>query len=228
MNKNFYKEMYPGIKILFENDFCLILNKASGLAVQGGHGIKHSLDSILEKNFTPRPLLVHRLDKDTSGIILTAKSREAAAFFSALLLEHKIKRKYKAICKNIPEKISALIEHDLENRASSTFYRVLCSVRPEKESPEDLGSFSLLELKLGTGRMHQIRRHLLSIGNPVLGDDKYGDFSLNKKLKKYLGLKCLLLHACELSIPVSDLFPEGLKVSSDMPPPFSLFTPCEP
>ena len=186
--------MYPEIKVLFENDLCLVLDKAAGLAVQGGEGIKHSLDSILAENFSPRPLLVHRLDKDTSGVILTAKSREAAASFSALLLEHKIKRQYKAICKNIPAKKSGIIKMDLENRGknkapvkSSTFYRVLDRVRPLKEVPYDFGTFSLLELELGSGRMHQIRRHLLSIGNPVLGDDKYGDFTLNKKLRKDLG-----------------------------------------
>ena len=73
--------MPKDVNILFENDSCLVLNKPPGLAVQGGEGVKVSLDSILSEKYTERPLLVHRLDRDTSGVILVAKTREAAAGF---------------------------------------------------------------------------------------------------------------------------------------------------
>ncbi|MDR0376346.1 MAG: RNA pseudouridine synthase, partial [Spirochaetaceae bacterium] len=72
------------VAVLFENDDCLVLNKPAGLAVQGGKGVEVSLDSLLSDEWSPRPLLVHRLDKDTSGLILAAKTAAAAARFSAL------------------------------------------------------------------------------------------------------------------------------------------------
>ena len=78
------------IPVLFENTYCLILNKPSGLPVQGGEGVKNSLDSLLSENYSPRPLLVHRLDRDTSGIILVARTKEAAAGFSALFSSRKL------------------------------------------------------------------------------------------------------------------------------------------
>jgi 23S rRNA pseudouridine955/2504/2580 synthase len=80
--------------------------------------------------------------------------------------------------------------------------------------------FSCFELELGTGRMHQIRRHLAMIGNPVLGDDKYGDFSLNKNLRKTIGLKHLLLHASKLIIKSED----NLNIQAPLPEYFSPFT----
>jgi 23S rRNA pseudouridine955/2504/2580 synthase len=83
---------------------------------------------------------------------------------------------------------------------------------------------SLLELKLGTGRMHQIRRHLALTGNPILGDNKYGDFALNKKLKALVGLKGLCLHAFRLVVPpLPGLLPDGLDVTAPPPESFSRF-----
>ena len=196
---------------------CLVLNKPAGLAVQGGKGVKVSLDRILAQTWSPPPLLVHRLDKDTSGLILTAKTREAAARFSRLLGEGKtgdktagsnagssggIVKQYLAVCLGCPGEKAGSISLKLEIRGSmkksETRYRVIKS--GSLPLPEEAG-FSVLELELGTGRMHQIRRHLAMTGNPILGDDKYGDFALNKKLRKAMGLKRLLLHACRLVIP---------------------------
>ena len=211
-----------GISILFENDFCLVINKAAGLAVQGGEGVKDSLDSLLSENFSPRPLLVHRLDKDTSGLILVAKNRGAAAIFSSLFAGSKITKIYRGICSGLPKAESGIINLDLETKGkkrslkkSETHYRLISS-----SSGEDC--FSLLELELGTGRMHQIRRHLAQIGHPLLGDDKYGDFPLNKKLKKNMGLKNLLLHAYRLVIPPLKELPQGLDISAPLPEYFTL------
>jgi 23S rRNA pseudouridine955/2504/2580 synthase len=190
------------IEVLYEDDECLVLNKPAGLAVQGGSGLEVSLDSILAETFSPRPLLVHRLDRDTSGIILTAKTRAAAARFSRLFGDTPgggLVKQYLAVCAGHPSKAAGSIALDLEIRGrvkkSETRYRVL-----EQDSLGDI-QVSLLELELGTGRMHQIRRHLAMTGNPVLGDDKYGDFSLNRNLRKTLKLKRLLLHAFRLLIP---------------------------
>ena len=221
------------LRILFENDSCLILDKPSGLAVQGGEGVSVSLDSILSEQYPLRPLLVHRLDKDTYGVILVAKTKEAAAGFSALFAGGQAKngralvKQYLGVCSGIPSQEQGVIRQKLEIRGkrglrsekeSETHYKLL--------SASDAGGIpcSLLELELGTGRMHQIRRHLARIAHPLLGDDKYGDFSLNKKLRKLCGLKHLLLHASRLVIPpVPPFIPEGLDISAPLPEYFSLF-----
>ena len=201
------------IEVLYEDNTCLVLNKPAGLAVQGGKAVSISLDSILSEKYSPRPLLVHRLDRDTSGVILVAKTKTAAARFSALMGEGKgITKKYLAICAGRPTADSGIIRLDIDIRGSKkkseTHYKVLQSlILPQSGVPasniEQTGplKFSLLELELGTGRMHQIRRHLAMTGNPVLGDDKYGDFTLNKNLRKTIKLKHLLLHASRLIIP---------------------------
>ena len=79
--------MLKRIEVLHEDIFCIVINKSAGLAVQGGKGIGVSLDSILAGNWPQRPLLVHRLDRDTSGIILVAKTKQTAAFFSRIFNE---------------------------------------------------------------------------------------------------------------------------------------------
>ena len=212
------------VPILFENNYCLVLNKPAGLAVQGGEGVKTSLDTLLSKKFKPRPLLVHRLDKDTSGIILVAKTREAAASFSSLFAGTKdLEKIYLALCSGVPGKKEGVINFDLEIKGkartpkkSKTLYR-LSSSMILSDHP-----CSLLELKPGSGRMHQIRRHLALIGHPILGDDKYGDFPLNKKLRKTLGLKHLMLHAHRLIIPPMPELPQGLDISAPLPDYFIL------
>ncbi|MCL2232985.1 MAG: RluA family pseudouridine synthase [Treponema sp.] len=217
--------------VLFENDSCLILNKPSGLAVQGGEGVGVSLDSLLSEHYPVRPLLVHRLDRDTSGLILVAKTKEAAAGFSALFAGGQAKKgrvlvkQYLGVCSGVPEPEEGVIRQKLQmkgfqsGKESETRYRLLWTGFSGEVS------CSLLELELGTGRMHQIRRHLAGIGRPLLGDDKYGDFSLNKKLRKACGLKRLLLHASRLLIPpVPGLLPEGLDITAPLPEYFSPFT----
>jgi 23S rRNA pseudouridine955/2504/2580 synthase len=188
------------IRILYEDDQIIIISKPAGLAVQGGEGVKTSLDSILAEIRTPKPLLVHRLDKDTSGILLAAKKRESAAHFSGLLNSSKIVKQYVAVCAGRPKNENGAITDKLlihgSLKSSETRYKILKTGAFLEEKIE----YSVLELELGSGRMHQIRRHLSMNGYPVLGDDKYGDFALNKKLRKIAGLKHLLLHASRLII----------------------------
>jgi 23S rRNA pseudouridine955/2504/2580 synthase len=219
--------MLKRIELLYEDDSCLVLSKPAGLAVQGGEGVKSSLDRILAENWSPPPLLVHRLDKDTSGVMLAAKTREAAARFSRLLGERSaagekgVIKQYLAVCAGRPEKAAGLISLDLDIKGSvkksETRYRVIKS-----ESIEQF-EFSLLELELSTGRMHQIRRHLAMTGNPVLGDDKYGDFALNRELRKALGLRRLLLHASRLVIPAAGKGGFQIDVRAPLPDYFGAF-----
>ncbi|MDR0567702.1 MAG: RluA family pseudouridine synthase [Spirochaetaceae bacterium] len=183
------------IPVVFENEDCIVFNKPAGLAVQGGAGVGASLDRLIAERWSPRPLLVHRLDKDTSGLILVAKHKLGAVRFSRLFSREKgtgLVKQYLAVCAGSPERSAGAIRFDLDIRGavkrSETVYRRVSGN----------GGFSLLELELGTGRMHQIRRHLAELGHPVLGDDKYGDFRLNKALRKTAGLKRLLLHAARL------------------------------
>ena len=193
---------------MYEDSSCIVINKPAGLAVQGGKSIGVSLDSILAENYPQRPLLVHRLDRDTSGIILVARTKTAAAWFSGLLggeggapapAEKGVVKRYLAICRGRPQQAEGTIRLDLAIRGavkkSATRYRLLSSCCGEEDD------FSLLELELGTGRMHQIRRHLAMTGNPVLGDDKYGDFGLNRRLRRTMGVRRLMLHASRLIIP---------------------------
>jgi 23S rRNA pseudouridine955/2504/2580 synthase len=204
------------IPILFENDECLVLNKPAGLATQGGERVGASLDALLAELRSPKPLLVHRLDKDTSGLILVAKTRAAAARFSALFAGERrsVSKQYLAICAGCPQPAAGSIEQELEVhgaiRQARTDYAVLAGSQ----------RFSVLELELGTGRMHQIRRHLVQIGHPVLGDDKYGDFTLNKQLRKDWGLRRLLLHASRLIINEADC---SLDVTAPLPDYFRQF-----
>ncbi|MDR0399995.1 MAG: RNA pseudouridine synthase [Treponema sp.] len=222
------------VALLFENDECLVLHKPAGLAVQGGAGVGVSLDRLLEAELSRRPgaensavYLVHRLDKDTSGLILVARNRKAAARFSAIFAgrEPGLCKRYLAVCAGSPHPPEGFIRLNLEIRGavkkSETFYRLLSQGELPQSGPGHPAPgriFSFLELELGTGRMHQIRRHLARIGCPVLGDDKYGDFSLNRELRKTMGLKRLLLHASGLVIPETLAgFPGGIDVSD--PPP---------
>ena len=229
------------IQVLFENDFCLVLNKPAGLPVQGGEGIKSSLDSLLAEKISPRPFLVHRLDRDTSGVILVAKTKAAAAEFATLFMpsckQRGVLKHYLAICSGVPSPGEGVIRTELDVplkgqkrvfKKSETSYRTISSASllslAAVDNEENSSFISFLDLELGTGRMHQIRRHLAEIGNPVLGDDKYGDFPLNKKLRKIIHLKNLLLHASALVIPpLPALVPEGLDIRAPLPSSFFPF-----
>ena len=217
------------IEILYENEFFIVINKPAGLAVQGGKGIKTSLDKILADIRNPPPLLVHRLDKETSGLLLAAKGKEAAAGFSRIFRNEQyrnsscssrgILKQYTAVCSGSLEKKEGNIKDDLLIRnsikKSETRYKVIKIGKLDKGEGQE---FSVLELEPSTGRMHQIRRHLAMLGNPILGDDKYGDFTLNKKLRKTACVKRLLLHSSRLVIKEFNL-----DISAPLPEYFNLF-----
>jgi 23S rRNA pseudouridine955/2504/2580 synthase len=189
------------IEILYEDDDCLIVNKPEGLAVQGGSGASVNLDAILSAGYSPRPLLTHRLDKDTSGVILTAKSRATAAYFSRTMAGGGAHKQYLALCsvgKDVAVGKTGTINASLAQKGvvktACTRYRRLA----------ENGEFALYRLELGTGRMHQIRRHLAQNNLPILGDKKYGDFALNRRLRGETSIKRLMLHAVRLVLPLRD------------------------
>jgi 23S rRNA pseudouridine955/2504/2580 synthase len=206
------------IPILYEDEDVFVLNKPAGLAVQGGKGVTYSLDALLEKHFSPRPLLVHRLDKDTGGTILVAKHKAAAALFTKVFRQRQTEKLYYAVCKKSPalrsNGVHGVIHESITIKGQAK--DALTRYRQITETDD----CAVLEITLLTGRMHQIRRHLAALGAPIIGDDKYGDFSLNKKLKKERGVKHLLLHAARLTFPAKT---GSVTVEAPLPPYFSAF-----
>ena len=194
------------LQILFENEEIRIINKPCGLAVQGGKDVKTSVDTELAMQTGEKIYPVHRLDKETAGILVTAKNPKSATKWTNLIGSKQVKKQYHAICLGKLENSSgkfdiSLIDKGIEKKAI-TFYKVISTVEniTFQENFSEKFSFSLVELTLETGRMHQIRKHLAQNKTPILADDKYGDFKLNKLLKKELGIKKLMLLAKILEV----------------------------
>ncbi len=176
-------------RILLEREQLLVLNKPAGLAVQGGSGTERHLDGMLDAlqgPYAERPKLVHRLDRDTSGVLLLARDAKNAAILTKAFAAREVQKVYWALVLGAPKQPRAEIDRPLikgregnerermvvdhENGLpAQTHYRVI--ERVEGPNGETL---SWLELMPITGRTHQLRAHLLSIGHPIVGDGKYG------------------------------------------------------
>lgn len=173
--------------VLYEDADILALNKPSGLSSQGGRGQVNTLDELLWAFAKPgkaRPRLIHRLDRDTSGVILTAKTKPAAGFLGKALMSRKVSKTYVAIVTSgAPEPRSGRIDLPLrrEEQGREAYMRVCGPDHPDAETAssryrtvsEGAGA-ALLELEPQTGRMHQLRVHLAAIGRPIAGDARYG------------------------------------------------------
>ena len=207
--------------ILFEDDHVLAIDKPAGVAVHGGSGVAFG---VIEQMRMARPghdflELVHRLDRETSGVLLIAKKRMALKILQEQFRERETDKVYLAlVAGNWPPKLKVLdkplqkyLLPDGERRVrvvdkehpdamrAVTLVKVRGSLPASAEQP--LGDFSLLEVTIKTGRTHQIRVHLSTEGHPIAGDDKYGDFELNKNLQKQPAghaLKRMFLHAWRL------------------------------
>lgn len=205
------------VPVIYENDEILIINKPCGLAVQGGEGIVHSVDRVLPEQLGYPVHLVHRLDKETSGLLVVAKTPAAASKYIALLQQHDVRKEYAAIAAGKPKSKKGQLTDSISKRGreqnASTFYQLENS--SEVTFEEQKLSFSLLHLTLGTGRMHQIRIHLSQNGFPVIADDKYGNFKLNKLLQKQFHIKKLALAAVRLTLPVDG---KMMTFETELPP----------
>ena len=217
------------LPILFEDDFLVAIDKPAGLAVHGGSGIAHGvIESLRSMRPDARFLeLVHRLDRETSGVLLVAKKRSALTALHEKLRERDMDKRYlvgvAGRFRNEKQRVKlALAKRDAPDggkrvsvsetgQEAETIFRL-------RERREDM---SLLEAELLTGRTHQIRVHLAHIGHPVLADDRYGDFELNRALRKK-GLKRMFLHAARLEFlhPATE---EKLVVESPLPPDLKRF-----
>lgn len=206
------------IPIIYEDSEIFLINKRQGLAVQGGSGISHSVDSDLAAQVGQKIYLVHRLDKETSGLLLCAKNPAAAAKWTRLVGEKSVVKEYKALCFGAPKNPRGKICSDIAERGvkkrAETFYEVEKVFEIPQENRDESSTeksdaafpraISLLRLRLGTGRTHQLRIHLAAEGFPICGDDKYGDFAANRFLKKNFGIKRLCLCAFRLTLPLAD------------------------
>jgi 23S rRNA pseudouridine955/2504/2580 synthase len=198
----------PAMRIVFEDEALLVVDKPSGLAVHGGSGVSFGvIESLRAQRPRARFLeLAHRLDRDTSGLLMLGKKRGALVELHRMLREGEVDKTYLAVVKGSwKEKKEIEIREPLHKHVNARGERrvsvqadgmaAITRVKPLKASAQS----SLLELRLLTGRTHQIRVHLAHAGHPVLGDDKYGDFELNRRLAK-AGMKRLLLHASRLKL----------------------------
>ncbi len=197
----------PRCPVLYEDEWLLVVDKPAGLAVHGGSGV--SLGAI-EALRAARPQLrflelAHRLDRDTSGVLLLAKKRSALLGLHEQLRKGEIDKRYLALVKGRWTEGTRRVRLALHKYVTAAGERRVDVVREGGMASETVlrlqagyREYSLLEAELKTGRTHQIRVHLSHLGFPILGDDKYGDFSLNKALAKR-GLKRMFLHAARVS-----------------------------
>ncbi len=202
------------VPILYENEEIYVINKPAGLAVQGGQGVAHSLDEKFAKQVGQKVYLVHRLDKDTYGLMIVAKSPAAASKWTKLIGSKVAVKEYIAVCAGTLKQKKGVIREDViqhgETKAAVTNYEVekewdlVIPADEEKGTVESKIKMSQIRLKLETGRMHQIRIHLAKQGCPIAGDDQHGNFKINKLLKKYHKIKALQLVSQKLIIPVDE------------------------
>ncbi|OOZ48298.1 hypothetical protein BOW39_11530 [Solemya velum gill symbiont] len=210
--------------ILYEDKGLIVINKPSGLAVHGGSGISQG---VIERLRMARPEqkgleLVHRLDRDTSGLLLIAKRRSALRQLHQLQRENRVDKRYLALLSGHWKrgKISCaeplkkshvggerIVRVDPTGKAALTRFRVQRSC----------SDFMLVEAKLETGRTHQIRVHAQSLGTPIVGDTKYGDETVNQQCREQ-GIRRLFLHAWRLTFPWGENGAEsGRKMTFEAP-----------
>jgi 23S rRNA pseudouridine955/2504/2580 synthase len=212
--------------IIYEDDELMVLNKPFGVAVQGGTKTKRHIDGLLsgmEDRFGGRPRLVHRLDRDTSGVLLVAKTRDAASRYGKLFQTRSVQKIYWALVKGIPKPPQGKVDAALVKAGGPEGDRVRKARPGEQEVAQSaITHYSVIEkagpkmawvsLKPVTGRQHQLRAHMAIIGNPIVGDQKYeGDKNLPVE---DIELK-LHLHARRLVVPRGK--GEPLDISAPLP-----------
>jgi RluA family pseudouridine synthase len=210
--------------VIHEDEHTLALSKPAGLSSQGGRGQVHTLDELLFAFVKPsgnRPRLVHRLDRDTSGVILTAKTKPAAAFLGRALMGRRVEKTYLAIvAPGAPEPRSGLIELPLrrDEQGREAFMRVCPADHADAETARTAyrtlaasEGAALVELRPATGRMHQLRVHMAAIGRPIAGDARYG----GALVLDGAPVKRLMLHAAAIAFP----HPAGgqMRLGADLP-----------
>lgn len=212
--------------IIYEDKRMLILNKPSGLAVHGGSGLSYGLIEALRALRPDAPYLelVHRLDRETSGCLIIAKKRSALRLLHELLRANQVDKQYLTLVKgdwgggdrhieaplrkNTLRSGERMVIVSEDGKAARSLFRPLCAN----------ARASLIQVKLDTGRTHQIRVHAAHSGHPIAGDEKYGDQAFNAQMQT-LGLKRLFLHAVSLRFTMPD---DGQRIAVTAPLPLDL------
>jgi 23S rRNA pseudouridine955/2504/2580 synthase len=193
--------------VVFEDEALIVVDKPAGVAVHGGSGVSFG---VIEQLRRARPAarfleLAHRLDRETSGLLIIAKKRAALTRLHDMFREGGINKRYFALVKGRWLNALQHVRLPLHKYLTAEGERRVSVAEDGKEAHSIVRllarweNFSLVEVELKTGRTHQIRVHLSHLGFPLAGDDKYGDFALNKSLPK-AGLKRMFLHAAKLSL----------------------------
>jgi 23S rRNA pseudouridine955/2504/2580 synthase len=211
------------LPVIYEDDALLVLDKPAGIAVHGGSGVSFGVIEALRRQRPEARFLelAHRLDRETSGILLVGKKRSALTRLHDMFRGSDADKRYLVLVKGRwmdPLRHVRLPLYKYENEGGERRVRVSDDGKPSHTVFRLLARWqgaSLLEAQLKTGRTHQIRVHLAHLGYPILGDDKYGDFPLNKALQKE-GLKRMFLHAWSMKFdhPLSG---EALALEAPLP-----------
>jgi 23S rRNA pseudouridine955/2504/2580 synthase len=195
------------LPIAYEDEALLVVNKPAGAAVHGGSGISFG---VIERLRAARPQarvleLAHRLDRETSGLLIVAKKRAALTALHAALREGRVAKRYLVLVRGTWSRGTRDVVLPLRKRVTAAGERRVSVAEGGQESRTRFepvracDGFTLLAARLDTGRTHQIRVQLAHLGFPIAGDDKYGDFELNRELARR-GLKRMFLHAAELEL----------------------------
>ncbi len=207
--------------VIYKDKNIIVLNKPSGLAVQGGTNTTKHIDGLLEAlkfENNEKPKLVHRIDKDTSGILLLSRNRKYADILTKAFREHTLQKTYLALVRGCPDKFEGTINLALEKigermqvskegQKAVTEYRVIDNAAK---------IYALVEAMPLTGRTHQIRAHLEAMGTPILGDSKY--FGKERLRLKEVSDK-LYLHAYKIDLSV--IYGKKMIIKADLPKHFS-------
>ena len=201
------------LDLIVQTEDYVIVNKPSGLASQPGSGTRPG-ESLVEylwewgrnEGLDFKPTIAHRLDQETSGLIIAALHGDTLRDFTRMIREHVVDKFYFALVKGNLKKDRGTISESLLRTDSAKGSKMLVGQDDENAQKaithyrvkQHYEGYDLVKIKLETGRMHQIRAHFASIGHPLLGDTRYGDFALNREVKKQFGLNRLFLHSCRL------------------------------
>ena len=236
-----------GIKVVFENEAILVLNKPAGILSQKADNsdlsinewmIGYLLDSHpdFEKDILSfKPSVCNRLDRNTSGLVLCGKSLAGTQYLSRLIHDRKIRKFYHTICIGTIDKPSDLKGFLIKDeKANRVYVSANSNGNPDESYIEttyfpikQVVSNTLLEVELITGKPHQIRAHLASIGHPIVGDEKYGNHKKNLSFQKKYGIRHQLLHACRIEFPADEeaerFGVNGMVISVEDPDIFNRF-----
>ena len=210
------KPVGQDFRVIFEDEHILVCDKPPGLAVHPGTGIEgdtlvDQARAYFEKNgfkvapgeFKPSP--AHRLDRETSGVVIVAKTRQAMVKLTEIFTEGTAYKRYLALAKGRFQREKGTIDLKLSEHQQTKASKEVRGVNLQQAVThwKRLGGgpeVTLLEVEIETGRTHQIRRHLAAIGHEVVGDGKYGDFPFNRRAKAAFGLKRMFLHSAQLTL----------------------------